>query len=327
MEGIVKKEMNTRTGGNEHLEIFKNSHTHELIKSKLTEVFDDLDNDECQHVSKEIFPDGSGYCVECGLSFKHGVDISSGECKHENKYEDDSGLFVCSDCKAEFDVMNFDQEWKYYSDCGGSIKDPSRCHKMKPNGKSIEKVFQELQWDIPHAIVVHVEAKYNKIIGNETIRGKRRKAIIAACLLFAYREFAEHRTSDFVKNIFGLTKKEMSSGLTSYYNAFPEARTMTERPENLLKWILTLTGIDQSHYRKIVHICRFMENSSILLKRSSPQSVASAVVYFYLCLNPEYKEELGLTKNKFAEKVLLSDITVTKLVKEASDITKQIVKL
>jgi len=312
----------------EHLEVFGgDSVTHKLIKTKLTEVFELLDNDVCQHKEKEVFPDGSGYCVECGFSFKNVSGITSGECLHENKYEDDSGLYVCTDCKAEFDVMNFEQEWKYYSDCGGSIKDPSRCHKVKSTGKSIEKVFQELQWDVPHAIVVHVEAKYNKIIGNETIRGKRRKAIIAACLLFAYREFSEHRTSDFVKNIFGLTKKQMSAGLTSYYDAFPEARTMTERPENLLKWILTLTGIDQAHYRKIVHICRFMENSSVLLKRSSPQSVASAVVYFYLCLNPDYKEVLGLTKNKFAEKVLLSDITVTKLVKEASDVSKQMVKL
>jgi len=119
----------------------------------------------------------------------------------------------------------------------------------------------------------------------------------------------------------------MFEGLTYYYNSFPEASIMTEKPENLLKWILTLTGIDQQHYRKIVRICRFIDNSTVLLKRSSPQSVASAVVYFYLCMNPQYREELGLTKNKFAEKVFLSDITVTKLVKEAEKVTGITVKL
>jgi hypothetical protein len=90
---------------------------------------------------------------------------------------------------------------------------------------------------------------------------------------------------------------------------------------------MSLTGIDKKHYKNIIKISRSIENSSRLLKRSSPQSVASAIIYFYLCLNPEYKAELGLTKNKFAELALLSDITVSKLVREAQMICNCVVQM
>lgn len=304
------------------LELFDNQKTFQITKEKLeSSFFDVIDAIECKHEQKEIFPDKSGYCIECGYTFNSTDDIQIGECKHENKYEDDCGLYICKDCKKEFDIKNFDQEWKYYSDNGAqSSKDPSRCHKILPTGKSIEKVFTDVGWELPKAIVLQVESKYNKIVGDQTIRGKKRKSIIAACLLFAYREFSEHRTADFIRNIFGLTKKEMSTGLTSYYSAFPEDRTVVIKPENLLKWVLTLVGIDQSHHRKILHICRYVEKASFELKRRSPQLVIASVVYFYVCLNPSLKQSLGLTKNKFAEKVQLSDGTIAELAKETARI-------
>jgi len=309
----------------EHLEVFGGrEQVYKEVSSFVNVALNHLEV-VCTHEQREVFLDGSGYCVECGLSFDKEEDVKTADtrtCQHINRYEDASGLYVCRDCKAEIDVMNFDQEWKYYSDCGVASKDPSRCHKIKPSGKSIEKVFQELPFEVPQAIIVHVEKKYNKIIGDQTIRGDRRKAIIAACLLFTYREFGQHRTSDFIKNMFGLTKKKMSSGLISYYESFPEARTLSEKPHDLLRWILSLAGIEECHYRKTLYICKYVEESSVILKRASPQSVASAAVYFYLCINPVLKEKLGLTKNKFAEKVLLSDITVSKLLQEVTRISQ-----
>ena len=83
-----------------------------------------------------------------------------------------------------------------------------------------------------------------------------------------------------------------------------------------------MSGIHISHYRKILRIARYLKDASQSLKRSNPQSVSAAILYFYLCLNPEYKAKLGLSKTKFAARVNLSDITVTKLVREVSRISK-----
>lgn len=322
------------TFDDEYLEVFGGDHeVYETVAAKIrTDVFEPLENEKCSHKNIETFPDGQGYCTDCGVSFR---DVSRFRttssddcfaCLHENTYEDDNGLHVCRDCNTEIEVLDFEPEWRYYGSADNrSVKNPERCHRSRASGRGISKVFEELRVDAPEAIKAQVESRYNAVVGDDTVRGKGRKGIIAACLFYAYKEFGEYRTSDYVRELFKLTKKQMSAGLGKYCRAFPEARTLHTRPENLLRWILTLTGVNQEHYRKIVQISRYLEGSSRLLKRSSPQSVASAIVYFYLCLNPEYKSHLGLTKNRFAEKALLSDITVTKLVKEAAVISQCVV--
>ena len=316
----------------EYLEIFGGDVS---LYNKVTgilkkDIFEPLEKERCLHVHVERFPNKQGYCTDCGLSFRNVDKLEDTEekCIHVNTYEDDNGLYLCRDCNSELEILNFEPEWRYYGNSDNrTSKDPARCHRGRPSGRHLVKMFEGNRIDIPDSIRAQVEVKYGKVVGTDTVRGKGRKAIIASCLFYAYQEFGEYRTSDYVRNLFKLTKKNMSGGLSRYYRAFPDARTKHTHPENLLRWILTLTGVNQSHYRKIVQISRYLENSSRLLKRSSPQSVASAIVYFYLCLHPEYKSELGLTKNRFAEKALLSDITVTKLVREAANISQCVVTM
>jgi len=320
---------------NEYLEIFGDRKEFEIISDRLQKTFDEVDNSPCKHENIEEFPSNTGYCTDCGLNisdvlkFKTSLISSTlAECSHENKYEDSNGLHICSDCNAELEFFNDEPEWRFYPGADNkSSKDPSRCHTGKSSIKTLSKLFDSLKLSIPQAIKAQVESKYNKIVGTNTVRGKGRRSIIAACLFYTYMEFGECRTTDYIRDMFELTKKDMSSGLTEYCRVFPEARTQYITPKNLLGWILTLTGVGKEHYRKIVQISKYLENSSQLLQRSSPQSVASATVYFYLCLNPKYKEELGLTKSQFAIKALLSDITVNKLVKEASAISKCIINI
>lgn len=313
----------------EYLEVFGGDiNLFKKVSSKLKEAcFEPLEKTKCDHSNIRSFPDRKGYCVDCGEEF---MDVSTVEnsCKHENVYEDANGLHVCTDCHTELEILNFEPEWRYYGGSDNrSSRDPSRCSRGRPTSRSLVNLFQELKLNIPNAIRVQVEMKYNTIVGKSTVRGKGRKAIIAACLFYTYQDFGEYRTSDYVRSLFRLKRKDMSGGLTKYYQVFPKARTKHTRPEDLLKWLLTLTGVSQEHYRNIVHISKYFKGTSRLLTRSSPQSVASAVIYFYLCLHPEYKVKLGLTKNAFAEKALLSDITVSKLVKEASAIAGCIVNM
>lgn len=304
----------------EYLEVFGSEEARKAANNILkAKILKDV-NKECTHNNKEIFPDGKGFCKECGEEIV--------KCTHSNTFEDDNGLHVCKDCGSEVEIMNFEPEWRYYGASDNRLsKDPSRCHKGTAQNRGIAKVFEEHHIKVVDAIKAQVEVKYNKIVGKDTVRGKGRKAIIAACLFHVYQEFGEYRTSDYVRELFKLPKKKMSGGLSKYYETFPKSRVNHIDSEKLIRWIINLTGIDQSHYKNIVAISRHLKNSSILLKRSSPQSVSSAVIYFYLCLNPEYKAQLGLTKNKFASKALLSDITVTKLVKEAATVAQCVIVL
>jgi transcription initiation factor TFIIIB Brf1 subunit/transcription initiation factor TFIIB len=302
----------------EFLEIFGGDiHLHEVVKKKVEQEI--YNNQECKHKNMKLFVGGGGYCKDCGLD----KNELNQECEHTNIYEDDNGLYICKDCGCEIDIPSFEAEWRYYNNSDSvQSKDPSRCHRNKSQDCNIIKDFEKKGIQIPESIRKQVEVKYQKIVGTQTVRGKCRQAIIAACLFYAYQDFGEYRTSDYIRNKFDLTKKNMSTGLTRYYEVFIEDRNRNIKSEDLLVWLLTLTGVEKKYYKNIVQISRYLENSSQLLKRSSPQSIAAAVIYFFLCLNPEYKTKLGLTKNKFAEKALLSDITITKLVNEACIISK-----
>ena len=314
----VHYKMNRLSIDDEYLEIFgKSKSNYEMVLQTLEEkVFDDS---PCEHLNKKVVQDIKEICEDCGME----------TCFHKNTYEDDNGLIVCRDCGIESEMFDFKPEWRYYGSSDNKItKDPSRCrNKSRSNSRGIDKVFEDSRIEIPEAVKAQINVKYNKVIGPNVARGRCRKGIIAACWFHVYREFGYYRTTDYIGSLFNLTKKNMSDGLTAYYEAFPEDRTAHTTAENLLEWILSLTGINKVHYRKIVAIARYLDNSSRLLKRSSPQSVATAVVYFYLCLNPQYKADLGLTKSKFAEKARLSDITVTKLVKEASMVSNCIIEM
>lgn len=302
----------------EYLEVFGSN---PLLFQKVKETLEEklFDQAPCAHSIKKVVENVKEICCDCGME----------TCFHKNMYEDDNGLNVCTDCGMESECFDFKPEWRYYGTSDNRVsKDPARCrHKSKTNNRGIDKLFEDTRIEIPEAVKAQINAKYNKIIGSDVVRGKCRKGIIAACWFHVYRDFGYYRTTDYIRSRFNLSKKNMSDGLTAYYKAFPEDRTAHTNPEDLLEWILSLTGINKSHYRKIVSITRYLDNSSRLLKRSSPQSVATAIVYFYLCLNPQYKMELGLTKSKFAEKARLSDITVTKLVKEASLVSNCLVDM
>ena len=246
------------------------------------------------------------------------------ECDHAEVETGDDGVSVCKGCKCVIDNLDFQQEWRYYGTSDNkSSKNPSRCHRPK-NTKTgnIDGVFAADPHlsIIPAPIRKATEQKYKMVVGNKTVRGKKRKAIIAACLMYVYRERNENRTSDSVRKMFGISKKDMSDGVTRYLSAFPEARTEHITIKALLSDIVTKVGIDRSHYQKIFSIAELVEHTDSIVKRSNPVSVASSVVYFYICITPSLATELGLTKPEYSAKVGLSEITITKLVKKISEV-------
>jgi len=240
------------------------------------------------------------------------IDIIK-NCKHEYSIEED-GISICEECGIQTEIASYDPEWRMYSD-SKSTKDPTRCHKIKSTVKTIDSVVESLQ--LPESIKMATEEKYRLVVGNKTSRGTGRKGIIAACLLYSYRDMNDYRTQDEVRQIFGLSKKDMSAGLTKYYEKFPQDRITHVKPENLIRRIMSQAEIDEKHFHSIKALTKYLDGTSSLLNRSNTQSVAAAIVYLYLCINPDYKKTSGLTKTVFAKRIKLSDITIIKLAKEA----------
>lgn len=244
-----------------------------------------------------------------------------GECKHTDKTVMDDNE-ICVDCGLVVqNDLSFDkEESQYYGITEKNSKDPSRCHRRKSEQRTIFKDVESM--DFPDLIVQTANKHYQKIIKDNIYRGAKRKAIIVACLYYAYMSKGEHRTSEEISQKFNIKKKSVKEGFAKYCETFPEASTQYIDAKNLIRQIMIRTNINFSHLRKINKLCEYLENRSPLLNRSNPQSVAASTVYLYLCLEPEYKEKLGLNKMKFANIVNLSDITITKLGKESQRVIK-----
>jgi transcription initiation factor TFIIIB Brf1 subunit/transcription initiation factor TFIIB len=250
------------------------------------------------------------------------VDIALKECPHKECIEDEEeGIRVCKECGCQVENLDFKPEWHFYGASDNRPnRDGSRCHRSKETQKgTIEKVFQDAKLEhLPLSIKKKTETRYRIIVGDETVRGKGRKAIVAACLLYVYRHEGDIRTADDIRINFGLSKQEMSDGLTRYHEAFPEDRAKKVSPHDLIYTILKKLKMDLSHYGKIYKIAKVVDHRDITLNRSCPHAVAAAIVYLYLCLNPSLKESLGLTKTVFSKAVKLSDITISKLAKRSA---------
>jgi transcription initiation factor TFIIIB Brf1 subunit/transcription initiation factor TFIIB len=302
----------------------------EVFKEKLFTIAETIEKD-CKHPQDKIqsFPDGCGYCTICGFMFNDVLNIDSDinltNCKHERVSKDDSEISFCTDCGKEINNLDHSQEWRWFGNSDNrSKKNPSRCNNIKTNPKGIKTVFDQHSISISPALIKVVEAKFEHVLEvseNKVQRGSGREAIIAACLFYTYQEFGECRTSIYIRNMFKLDQKNMSAGLTKYLLAFPDDRTKNITPQKLIPWMMKLTGIGQEHYCRIIQLIEYLHSATQLIKRSNPQSIAASTIYFYLCLFPTLKEQLGMTKVKFAEKINLSAITIEKIVLDMATVS------
>ena len=241
------------------------------------------------------------------------------DCKHlTTSISSDESVNICQECGLETEIITHEAEWRYYGAVDNrSSKDPARCHIAKQKTKGIHIILDTF----PNLIKERVEQKFNKIV--QETKGKKgasKKEIIAACLMYVLKESGDERSVDQIRKLFGLQKKAISNGITSYLQIFSKARTDSITPGKFIESIMKKTNVNIEHLPKIIKMCEYIEDQSPILKRSSPYSVACSIVYLYLCYYPEIKKSIGLAKSDYSKLVDLSDITIVKLAKETASI-------
>ena len=253
--------------------------------------------------------------------FKKADEEDEQVCKHESVYRDKTGIVVCSLCKTELESMDYSKrEWMYNLSA-------NRCDLRRSRLKGVRNVFERHDLNVSSMMIDIVEAKYQEILKFKCKnRGQIRTSLVASCLFYTYQEFGEYRTLDYIRNLFGLKKRAMTRGLQMYLEAFPEVRTNYITPEKLIPWIMRVTGVDESHQRRILSIAKYFGATSQILERGTSGVVAAGIVFFYLCMNQEYKNQIGMTKKIFASKVKISDISLIKIVREMADISTMSLK-
>lgn len=242
---------------------------------------------------------------------------SSTGCFHNNIISE-KGVNVCVDCGEEVqNNITHEKEWRYYgqSDTKHS-SDPNRVQMRKIEERSIFKDVENLGFS--ESIISKANKIYAQVTQGKIFRGNSRKAIVFACVFHAYKMSEKPQSHERLIQIFNLTRKIGLKGL-KYVNLYApkesKIRTTYITPKNLVNELMTKFSASEEQTQEVIQLYEKIKNKSSRLNRSRPQSVASGLVYYWIC-----KKGKDITLKEFAKKVILSELTINKIAKEITDV-------
>lgn len=238
-------------------------------------------------------------------------------CEHLNTIVE-KGVDVCTDCGEEIikKIQNT-KEWVYYgqSDTRHS-SDPNRVQMRKSEERNIYKDVENMGFS--DKIIAEANKIYFQVTKGQIFRGNSRKAIVFACIFHAYKLSGKPQSHDKLIHIFNLSRKTGLKGL-KHVNLFApknsNIRTAYITPINLVEEIMEKFSATDEQKKEVIKLYNQIKNKSSRLNRSRPQSVASGLVYFWIC-----SKQKDISLKQFTKKVSLSELTINKIAKEISEV-------
>ena len=255
----------------------------------------DTNTEECIYQME----DNSDFCLHLNITVEKGVD-------------------VCIDCGEEITkkIQNT-KEWIYYgqSDTRHS-SDPNRVQIRKSEERNIYKDVENMGFS--DKIISEANKIYFQVTKGQIFRGNSRKAIVFACIFHAYKLSGKPQSHDKLIHVFNLNRKTGLKGLKHVNLYAPKnsnIRTAYITPINLVEEIMEKFSATDDQKKEVIELYNQIKNKSSRLNRSRPQSVASGLVYFWIC-----SKQKDISLKQFTKKVSLSELTVNKIAKEISEV-------
>lgn len=251
------------------------------------------------------------------LSSSSDDDVKQVSCLHAN-VANEKGIDVCIDCGEEIKKkIEHTKEWRYYgqSDTRHS-SDPNRVQIRKSEERNIYKDVENMGFS--HKIVREANKIYFQVTQGQIFRGNSRKSIVFACIFHAYKLSGKPQSHEKLINVFNLNRKTGLKGLKHVNLYAPKdssIRTTYITPINLVEEIMEKFSATKEQKQEVIELYHQIKNKSSRLNRSRPQSVASGLVYFWIC-----SKKKDITLKQFTKKVSLSELTINKIAKEISEV-------
>lgn len=238
-------------------------------------------------------------------------------CIHENVVNE-KGVSVCIDCGEETqNKILHNKEWRFYGDSDNKHNiDPNRVQIRKNEERTIFKDVENLGFS--ETIISKSNKIYSEVTQGKIFRGNSRKAIVFACVFHAYKMSGKPQSHERLIQIFNLNRKTGLRGL-KYVNLYApkesKIRTTYISAKSLIEETMEKFSATKEQTDEVVDLYEKIKNKSSRLNRSRPQSVASSLVFYWIC-----KKGKEITVKDFAKKVVLSELTINKIAKEISDV-------
>lgn len=258
--------------------------------------------------------EGSERSDERGDELKRG-DLAGGEqCLHKNISEE-YGVCVCLDCGIEIKRGVSTESKMYKSIDNRSMGDGNRCWAPKKKNKSIRDDVKGL--GIPDPVINEADAIFKLVTNGAIFRTDKRRSIILACLLEAYKIMGHHITLASLLEIFPINNVTIGMKIVETkikeYDTERKRITYTSTIDSI-RDILAGWNSDNETVENVIELYRQIEGRSQNLNRSRAKSEAAAVVYYYALLTKRKNIKL----KEFSQRVGLSETTITKYTKEIS---------
>jgi transcription initiation factor TFIIIB Brf1 subunit/transcription initiation factor TFIIB len=238
-------------------------------------------------------------------------------CDH-NDIVDEGGITLCADCGEEINrPVLHDKEWRYYG--GGDSKrstDPNRVHARKIDEKNIAKDVENMSFS--ETIVTKANEIYTECTKGQIYRGGSRKSVIFACIFHAYKLAGNHQIPDNLIQLFGLSRKAGLKGLKIVnvnISMNSEIHNTCITSKHIIGDIMEKFKTSQAHKDEVYALYDRVENRSSKLNRARPQSVAAAVIYYWV-----KKNNIDIKLCDFATITNLSELTISKNTKEVESV-------
>lgn len=247
-------------------------------------------------------------------------DSEKGEkiyCHHKNVTLE-KGIDICTDCGEEINKkMQHTKEWRYYGQVDSRhISDPNRVQIRKSEERNIFRDVENMGFS--DKIISEANKIYFQVTKGKIFRGNSRKAIVFACIFHSYKLSGKPQSHEKLIGIFNLDRKTGLKGLKHVNLHAPKKshiRTTYITPINLVEEIMEKFSATPEQKTEVIKLYHSIRNRSSRLNRSRPQSVASGLVYFWICNNNK-----DISLKQFTQKVSLSELTINKIAKEISEV-------
>lgn len=243
------------------------------------------------------------------------------ECEHEL---DEEG--ICMKCACRPIDLAMDSEIKYYNKSNNIKKGTSRCQIRKTHIKTLSEDLSNT--GLPNEILEKIDDMYHDVVGEKVYRGQIRLAI-ALILIKNYYIYILNKPidPDGLADRLGVIKSKITIGRKIYANFIRNNPQLKNRPKyttpmSLIPDILKKLDISLDSLSKIEKIYNKI-SGAVGLSSSKPQSLAVAIVYYYLSTLDENSSN-SLVKKDYCESVGVSEITVTKIFKDIQTLMKKI---
>tara|TARA_Y100000592_G_C5418520_1_gene291912 strand:- start:40 stop:825 length:786 start_codon:yes stop_codon:yes gene_type:complete len=224
----------------------------------------------------------------------------------------------CTICGLQLDnEILYNNEHKTYSNNNRKFNTSSRCHVRKSDEKNIFKDVSNL--DIPETITREANTIYQSVVKDRIYRGNTRKAIIFACIFYAYKNINKPQTCDSLINLFNIERKDGLKGLKIVNMNISNDTNISKNnyitPQNIITEFMTNLSASQYDIQCVIELYDKIHKKSEVINRARPQSVASGLIRYYILKNNK-----NISIEDFVSIVHISELTINRMVKEISRI-------